>query len=437
MVQKMDGLFKIKDSLTNKISYYHLMLLLVSLPFDMFYSHLILISFAIHTLIHLKRAAIKRVFEVKTLVLQSVFFITALSTIYTLNKVGAYNEWGKQIAIFLFPLFICLNPLDLKKYRPRLLLAFSLVCTATIVYLYADAIITIRHYKLPISALFASAFTNHNFSQPINIHATFFSMQVALSLVYLLSILIKQKSLLNKLFYLMCCGILTAGLIQLSSKSVFIAIIAIINIALPCFLLQGASRRRFVWISASVSVLVVAGILSSGTFRGRYINELLTDLSLNKTRTTLDSRVARWKVSAGLIAKEPLIGYGAGSEVGLLQDGFFNHKLYSSYLNRLNTHSQYLSFMIKSGTIGLLIYLVTLTYGFKYSFRQKDLLFLTFITLIATVSLAENLLDVDKGIFFYAFFFSFFIFSQKQPEKNVVAAVKSPSITDKKSEVLV
>jgi O-antigen ligase len=31
--------------------------------------------------------------------------------------------------------------------------------------------------------------------------------------------------------------------------------------------------------------------------------------------------------------------------------------------------------------------------------------------LMALVSLSENLLDVDKGIIFYAFFFSFFIFS--------------------------
>src|ERR1700690_3234615 len=97
----MNRLFQTEDSLANKISYYHLMLLMASLPFDRFYSHLILISFAIHTLIHLKKSEIKPVFKLRTIVLQSVFFITVLSTIYTTNKTEAFNEWGKHITIFL------------------------------------------------------------------------------------------------------------------------------------------------------------------------------------------------------------------------------------------------------------------------------------------------------------------------------------------------
>jgi len=51
----MKELFLIKDTLANKISYYHLMLYLLSLPFDRFYSHLILISFAVHTIIQFNK----------------------------------------------------------------------------------------------------------------------------------------------------------------------------------------------------------------------------------------------------------------------------------------------------------------------------------------------------------------------------------------------
>ena len=52
-----ESLFKINDSVANKISYYHLALFVASLPFNLFYSHLILISYALHTLIHLKKSA--------------------------------------------------------------------------------------------------------------------------------------------------------------------------------------------------------------------------------------------------------------------------------------------------------------------------------------------------------------------------------------------
>jgi O-antigen ligase len=410
------------------------MLLMASLPFDLFYSHLILISFAVHTLIHLNSSAFKPVFKLQTLVLQSVFFITILSTIYTINKAEAYGEWGKQITIFLFPLFICLNPLNIKKYQPQLMLSFSLVCTATIIYLYLDALITIKHYGMHLGALFSHAFTNHNFSEPLQIHATFFSLQIALALVYILSVLINQKSLYNKLFYVACCGILAAGLIQLSSKSVIIALVLIINIAFPYFVLPRARRLKFVSISASVSVLMFIGILCSSTFKERLVTELRSDLSIKDTTTNLDSRLARWKVSSQLISKKPLIGYGAGSEIGLLQDAYYNHKLYSSFINRLNTHSQYLSFMIKSGIAGLLIYLMTLAFGFNFAIRQKDFLFFTFMTLIAVVSLSENYLDVDKGIIFYAFFFPFFIFSYRT-QKNAIPAIKKPSVTIQEPQV--
>jgi O-antigen ligase len=430
----MSGLFQIKDSLANKISYYHLMLLMASLPFDRFYSHLILISYAIHTLIHLNKNTIKPAFGLRTIALQSVFYVTILSSIYTINHPEAFNEWGKQATIFLIPLLFCLNPLDIKKYRPQLIMAFALVCTATIVYLYFDALVTIRHYRLPISTLFSHAFTNHNFSEPIDMHATFFSMQVLVALVYILSVLIKEVSFYKKIFYLICCCILTAGLVQLGSKSIFITLIIAINIAFPYFLLKGKSRLRFILVSTSITVLAFILIFNSGAFKERYITELKQDLSKSVAGAPIESRVDRWNVTIALISKSPTLGYGAGSEIGLLQTNFFNKKLYNSYLNRLNAHSEYLSFMIKSGIIGLLVYLSTLAFGFSISFRQKDLLFFTFMLLIAIVSLSENLLDVDKGIFFYAFFFSFFIFSCEIRRNNSVSYQKSEVLSKIKRE---
>ena len=428
----MGGLFQIKDSLANKISYYHLMLLMATLPFDRFYSHLILISYGLHTLIQLKKSAVKPVFKWRTVILQSVFFVTVLSTFYSINKPEGFNDWGKQIAIFLFPVFFCLNPLDLKKYRPQLLLSFALVCTVTVIYLYTDALITIRHYQLPLSALLSGAFINHNFAEPIDMHATFFSMQLVIALVSLISILIKEKYKYTRLFYLACSIILIAGLVQLSSKSVLIVLFILINIAVPYFMLEGSKRWKFVIISSTLSLVLIAGILYSGAFRERILNEFAIDLSKAKTNEISDGRLVRWQVVTGLISKKPIIGYGSGSEMGLLSDAFFIHKLYNSYLSKLNAHNEYLSLWLKSGIIGLLIYTATLIWGFSINFKQKDLLFFTFLLLIAIVSFSENLLDVDKGIIFYAFFFSFFIFSVYKPvySESIIVGHKPQNILE-------
>lgn len=413
----MRELLLIKDTLANKISYYHLMLFLLSLPFDRFYSHLILISFAIHTIIHIKKNRIKPVFTWRTAVLQSVFFVTLLSTIYAVRSAGAFAEWELCLPVLLFPLLFCFNSFDFKKYRPQLLLAFALGCTATILYLYTDAFLTMRYYKLPLSSIISPGFTNHNFSQPLDMHATFFSLQIALSLVYLLSKLISQRlSPTDRIVFSTCCAVLVMGIIQLSSKSVFVVLFLVINVAFPYFLLQGARRKQYVMVSVFISCIAIIGIFNSHTFKDRYWSQLKEDLSPSFAGQTVEPRIERWKIAAEIIIQSPVIGHGAGSEIALLREKYFGKKYFSSYLHRLNAHNEYLSFLIKSGILGLGVYLATLTYGFKKAVRKGDAVFFSFMVLIALVSFSENILDMDKGVMFYSFFLSFFVFAAEQSE---------------------
>ena len=122
-------------------------------------------------------------------------------------------------------------------------------------------------------------------------------------------------------------------------------------------------------------------------------------------------------IAANLITKSPVIGYGAGSEIPLLGEKYYARKFYTAYLHRLNAHNEYLSFLIRSGVWGLAVYLVTLAYGFRMAFRKKDIVFFGFMVLVVVVSLSENILDVDKGVIYYSFFFPFFVFISEQKDK--------------------
>lgn len=421
----MKELFLIKDSLANKISYYHVMLLLISLPFDRFYSHLILASLAIHAIIQFRKGSAKALFTWRTLLLQSVFWVTLIGTLYTINFQQSLAEWGLDLPILLTPLIFCFNPLDLKKYRQNLLLIFSLGCTITIGYLYLDALITIRHYHLPWSSILSPAFTNHNFSQPIDMHATFLSLQIAIALIYMLSRLVGERlTKSTTLLCLLCSLVLTAGIIQLSSKSIFAALFLVINFAVPWFLLQGKRRIWYLLTTIGLSCVLLAGIFYSHALRDRYLVELKEDLSPALAGQTVEPRLERWKIAVNLIEKSPVIGYGTGSEIQLLQEQYFTKKFYSSYLHRLNSHNQYLSFLIKTGIWGLSIYIVTLIYGFRCAIKKMDLIFFSFMTLIAIVSLSENVLDADKGVMFYSIFMSYFVFVSDQPDKIILPIKK-------------
>ena len=164
-------------------------------------------------------------------------------------------------------------------------------------------------------------------------------------------------------------------------------------------------------IAYSATLVCGFAFVKLSSFRDRYVYDLKSDLTeVNKGGQTSESRLTRWAVVGQIIGAAPVIGHGAGSEVGLLHEAFWKKKYYNSFLYSLNAHNEYLSFLVKSGIIGLLVYGATLVAGFGIAIKRKDFFFILFMILIAVVSLSENILDVDKGVIFYAFFFSFFLF---------------------------
>lgn len=408
----MKNLFIINDTAANKISYYHLAAFLVLLPVDYFYSELVLFSFGIHTLIHLKKNDLRKLLSKPVLVMISVYLIGILGMLYSPDMKEAVNVSTRQLAIFLFPVLLTLNGLDLAKYRSPLLQIFGITCVVTLLYLYGDALHTIFYFKLPLRSLFSTAFMNHNFSMPLELHATYMSMYAGLSVIIFLYLIQQEKSVSKRSFYVICCLVLMAGLLQLSSRAVFIAVLIILNIVFPFFIAGLKKRILFFSLMTLTSAAVLLMIFSVDAFRTRYISALKDDLGKQSLISEVsEPRTTRWKIALDYAKSSPLIGYGSGSEKKLLKAKYFEQKLFISYINEFNCHSQYLSFLLKTGIIGLGIYCYLLFFGLISAVRNRDMICMGFMVMIGVVSVSENILDVNKGIFFYAFFSSLFLLS--------------------------
>lgn len=434
----MKQLFLIEDSLSNKISYYHLVCFLVALPFDRFYSELVLISFVIHTLLHLTWDRVKRVLSREVIIVSAVYLVGLLSLIYSSEKKQALTEAFIQVALVLFPVTLTCNSLDLKKYKWPLLKIFGYTCTIAVAYLYIDALLTIWYFHLPFTSLFEAAFMNQNFSAPIEMHATYLSMYVAFSICNFLVCCSKKEAAINRIFYFICMMVLTAALLQLSSRAVGIALLLIIFFIFPLSLFGKKRKMLVAGIAAAGVVIVFAVIQQNNAFRERYFSELQKDLSpyTNNIEVT-EPRMVRWKAAMELVRESPVIGYGSGSEVALLKEKYFDHKLYSSYLHQFNAHNQYISLLIKTGIPGLLIYLSVLIYGLMIAWKKRDLSFAAFMVLLTVTSMSENILDLNKGIFFYSFFFSFFLLVNKKAGLRETASLsgnQSPALDDYTSQ---
>ena len=414
--------YNLQDSLRNKISLYHLILFLMLLPFDRFYSEIVVISFVLHTFIHVDKHKLLHALNWQTVVLSSVFLLSIAGLIWSADKKEGLQGVEHQLVILLFPLTLSVSGLNLVRYKQKLLLLFAATCIATILYLYADAIRIILYHHLPLDTLISPAFLNHHFSAPIGMHATYLSMYVSLSIASLLYCFLRTNTKTNRLWLVLGMITLLTGLLQLGSKSVLIASFLFFIPGFASLLPKGMRRKLFIAVILAVLLTTTLAITKIEPLKERYVAEMKQDMgNVSIHNKILEPRIIRWQSALPSIARNPVIGYGSGSEKKLLKEIYFENKLYNSYLHELDIHNQYLSFLIKNGIIGLLIFLATLYAGFRLAWRNKDAVFTSFMTLISIVSFSENILDVNKGIFFYAFFFSLFMITGKNnaAKKNI------------------
>jgi O-antigen ligase len=304
----MKKLFLINDTLENKISYYLLACFLMALPFDHFYSEWLLIIFCIHTLIHLKKSKLTALRNKKVWIIASLFFLTVASIIVSNYKADGFKDINHQLGILLFPVFLSLTNLDIAKYKLLLLEIFALTCTITIVYLFFNAIRIIHYFHLSYFSLISSAFINQNFSAPIGLHATYFSMYATLSISIFLYLFFSNKYF-KKYIYLFCAAILMAGLVQLSSRSAIISTGVILVFAVPLLLLQGRQKLLLFIASLAISLAAIIVISKISSLKKRYINDLENDLAdYTNPGDQSESRMLRWGLEWQLIQQSPFIG---------------------------------------------------------------------------------------------------------------------------------
>ena len=406
----MKEIFYIEDTPANKISYYLLLVFLVTLPFDRLYSELSLIGLLLHTLLHVSTGK-KLSFRWAGWLVAGLFFLMLISAIYTPSFGDAGKQLEKQLALLLFPLIAWYSRLDWNKVRGPLLKAFAFSCFFTVIYLYGCAFVGIHRQGLGLGALFTPDFLNHSFTAPIDLHATYFAMDVAISLIVVVGLGLKSNNTLAKWGYGLMSLLLLAAILQLASRAVCLAVLVVINVLVPWLLLRGRGRRIALLVFVLLSLLSVVLVTTNKDLYTRYLVALKQDMQGVTGRVEdPEPRMVRWGCAWELIRESPWIGYGTGAEVGRLKGKYLTHHLVLSYTHELNAHNQYLSYWLNTGVAGVLLYLGVLVVGAMIAFRRRDILLSSFIVMIVFVSFSENILDTNKGIFFFSFFFILFLY---------------------------
>lgn len=395
-------MFQTIQSIAEKAAFFFVILFGVLLPFDMLYATVAIYPLIFFTLIAFKKDKLNRL-PSKWWVFTIIFLLNVIGYFYSTNTWKAGYLLERQLVILIFPLVLPFA-FEINKKNVNIVFGFfTASCFATLSFLFFKTYTSLAANHLSWSSLAESKYYNHQFTNPIGIHATYFALYISLSMVFLLS-LISNSKLILKLLYLVLIVFFSVGLFFLASRNTTITIIFIVLLLYPLFSIR--HKLRFL----TIAVLGVLVFLFFGNklnyVHERFSIDIIEDLKPNATYThdNPEPRIMRWQCALELIAEKPIFGYGSGDEIPRLMELYKKKGMAVSYNEEFNTHNQFLSILIKNGAIGLLIFLSMFGYFFYNGFKSKDFLYLSFLTLVVIGFMTENLIDASKGIFYFAFF---------------------------------
>lgn len=353
------------------------------------------------------------------IILIQLFIIALISCLYGSNKQEAFFVLEKQMTLFLIPVLLGASMEWTNKELQNILTFFSISVTAAVSYLLFVFYTSFQQQESPATlGAFLSSHLHHAFSEPLHLHATYLSMYVCFAIAISMYRLYRERSWQQWLSILMLAPLILS-LVLLSSRIILVPFVLILVLVLPFFLRRGALLLHL----GVLVVLVFLGIRYVGNFsaiQDRFRTDTLRELNISADSTkhfrfdtihTNDAtRAERWNCAIELIRESPLIGYGTGMEKQMLNVKYEKYKLSNSISNNFDAHNQYLAFMIKSGVLGLLSFMLLLGYCFFRAIKSKNYYFLSFLLIISITALTEDILESNKGILFFAFFSTVLLF---------------------------
>lgn len=332
------------------------------------------------------------------ILLSSPFFLLLIQALVSQHK----DDWfavEKAHSFWVFPLcFIFLKKeiLLINNLNFHRILAYSMAALAIFTSIY----FLLFGFKI-------TAFEQHNFifryrneiNHLIHIHPTYLSLMAVYSILFLFHTAPKFNKTL-RLIHLIIAFVLFSFIYFLAARLVWIAgTLAFIMLIL---------LHKEILVKWKIITLALLGLLVVGMFT---VNPRTLEIfSFKEDQADNNSLKVRFiisKCSISMIPKALPLGLGAAEAQKNLNACYGNETIFKTH--SFNTHNQYLDYLLSLGIPGILLLLMILISGFMAAWKDKNLLFLSFLILSSITMLGENILNRQSGIVFFCLMFSIFI----------------------------
>lgn len=322
------------------------------------------------------------------------FFLFLFSGLFSFYQEGAISMISKRLPLLLIPMtFINIDRVRNKDVT-NIIILFGTACS---IISFQGIINGVLFYN-ETGRFFESNYVSHLFTVQHVYLATYIVFVLIASFFIYKSINKKMRVLL-----LVINGINLLAFVFLSSK-----ISLVILLAMGLLYLFNSRKNTKTKLSF---MLLIAFLLICMTVFKPY-RQRIEQLFDGK-----DPRTEIWHCAWQAI--------GSKSYFGFIPLGDFQETLNYCYYQNTNkldlegysTHSQYLEFWVVSGIIGMLLYIFSLLYLFRFALINNNILFQCFVLLFFIFGFTECALSRQYGIMFFATMVSLLAYSEN-PEFN-------------------
>ncbi len=326
------------------------------------------------------------------------------------NQDAAWFALEVKFSLLMFPVVWWFLPTVDQRSRVNVLLALVWGCIAMV------AVGLVRAGYLYLQTGDGSVFFYSNLGWFF--HPTYLATYDAFALMVLGRMYIRKVYTLgNTLLHYSLVALLVLHVALLESKAGFLCIVLWLVLVGWQLLRKRQAARALVFTVSGVALLLAA-VFATPTIKTKLTNvtdgariESLLDAPPSELANSEGSTVGRlvaWRSALEIIGNEPM-GVGTGDVTDRLVELYTRDG--NAYARRLqlNAHNQFLQAGVAFGWIGLLVMVGFFVFGLRRAFINRDFLFGAFLGLLAFNMLFESFLEVQSGVVFVAFFYSFFI----------------------------
>ncbi len=346
----------------------------------------------------------KQKFNWQNFLINSGLLISYLiSLFYSENLDYGLRKLTTCLPLILFPLFFssmatkCLDYILERRYQ--LMWCFIV---ATLAFCIMAFFIFYDHYTFEDVLIHYVNIIRSDISG-FKIHPIYLSMHICVSIIFSL-FLINRGLDLKHIILLAIINVLLVGfLLILIKKGPIIALLLVMGYLVFMF------KNRLLYLIFGFAIIGLIGLVILSPKVNERFSELLEVRNADASMTnSTNIRYTIYQCAGSIISEAGIFGYGVGDGKRKLVQCYESEAQFL-VANNYNSHNQYLGIILKSGYLGLFLFVIFVLYQLIKGLNNRNHLLVALLLFYCMVMFSENILERENGVMFFALLINLFV----------------------------